>query len=274
MFDSNNFHNKAENNTVNNTGLQIFNYTGKEVRIVQKDGEPWFVAKDVCEILEIGNTSQALTRLDEDEKADIILNDSSQNRTFLVVSESGLYSLILSSRKPEAKQFKRWITHELIPSIRKHGVYATENFIEQAINDPDFAIKTLQALKEEREARRLAEQILAEQAPMVEGYNTFLNINDSITMEDFAKTVADRLKKPIGRNKMFKILRERQALTRDNRPSQSMINRGLMKEKMTIYTDIDGEEHIRYQTLLTLKGCEYVFKRLIELGEIQEKEVI
>ena len=81
------------------------------------------MAKDICEILEIKNSRQALTRLDEDEKADVILNDGSQNRNMSAVNEYGLYNLILASRKKEAKEFKRWITHEVIPSIRKHGGY-------------------------------------------------------------------------------------------------------------------------------------------------------
>ena len=94
-----------------------------EIRTLEINNEPWFVAKDICEILEIKNSRQALTRLDEDEKADVILNDGSQNRNMSAVNEYGLYNLILASRKKEAKEFKRWITHEVIPSIRKHGGY-------------------------------------------------------------------------------------------------------------------------------------------------------
>nr|BDD46667.1 hypothetical protein 10 [Bacillales bacterium] len=102
---------------------KIFNYQGNNVRTVIKDGEPWFVAKDVCSILEIGNPSQALSRLDEDEKG-LILNDTPSGKQQLShVNEYGLYTLVLSSRKPEAKSFQRWITHEVIPSIRKTGSY-------------------------------------------------------------------------------------------------------------------------------------------------------
>ena len=90
------------------------------VRAVVKDGEPWFVAKDVCDALEIGNVSQAVSYLDEDEKSNIITNDIAQNggRAPLIINESGLYSLILRSRKPEAKKFKKWVTAEVLPSIR------------------------------------------------------------------------------------------------------------------------------------------------------------
>lgn len=104
-------------------GLQLFEYTRRQVRVSMINDEPWFIAKDVCDILELGNSRQALSRLDDDEK-DVILNDTlggAQNMA--IVSEAGLYSLIMSSRKPEAKAFKRWITHEVIPSIRKNGTY-------------------------------------------------------------------------------------------------------------------------------------------------------
>lgn len=104
--------------------LQIFKNTDfGEIRTITIDNEPWFIAKDACDILEIGNTSQALSRLDEDEKNTIILNEGIGNPNKAIVNEFGLYSLVLSSRKPEAKQFKRWITHEVIPQIRKTGSY-------------------------------------------------------------------------------------------------------------------------------------------------------
>uniref|UniRef100_UPI00403E8279 BRO-N domain-containing protein n=1 Tax=Paenibacillus sp. FSL W8-0194 TaxID=2921711 RepID=UPI00403E8279 len=89
-------------------------------------------AKDVCNVLKIGNPAQALTRLEQDEKADVILNDGRQDRLQLAVNEPGLYSLILGSRKPEAKQFKRWITHEVIPTIRRTGMYATDMLLDDS----------------------------------------------------------------------------------------------------------------------------------------------
>lgn len=108
------------------SNLQQFVFNKQSVRIVSIDGEPWFVATDVCEILEVGNVSQALNRLDDDEKNTIILNDGKRgNPNTAIISESGLYSLTLSSRKPQAKPFKRWVTHEVLPSIRKTGSYST-----------------------------------------------------------------------------------------------------------------------------------------------------
>lgn len=109
---------------MNNNIIVFENEEFGNVRTIMIDNEPWFVASDVCRALDVGNTSQALTRIDADEK-DIILNDTlGGKQETLVINEYGLYSLILSSRKPEAKKFKRWITHEVIPAIRKTGSYS------------------------------------------------------------------------------------------------------------------------------------------------------
>ena len=143
--------------------LQTFkNETFGEVRTVMRDGEPWFVAADVCRALDIGNTSMALERLDNDEKMTLSLTDSHSGQrggaqSYTIINEAGLYTLVLGSRKPEAKAFKRWITHEVIPSIRKHGAYLTAETAERLMADPDFQIKLLTRLRDEQEGRRIAE---------------------------------------------------------------------------------------------------------------------
>ena len=104
-----------------NSNIQVFNYEQNDIRTILIDGEPWFVAADVCRVLDVQNSTQAIDRLDDDERA--MLNIGRQGEAN-IVSESGLYSLVLGSRKPEAKAFKRWITHEVIPSIRKTGTYS------------------------------------------------------------------------------------------------------------------------------------------------------
>ena len=104
--------------------LQIFqNNVFGQVRVVEQDGEPWFVAKDVCNCLELSNSRKALSRLDDDEKGVTLSDTLGGKQEMATVNEYGLYSLVLSSRKPEAKEFKRWITHEVIPSIRKYGSF-------------------------------------------------------------------------------------------------------------------------------------------------------
>jgi prophage antirepressor-like protein len=141
----------------------VFQYGGNDLRTVIKDGEPWFVAKDVCEILEIKNSRDALYRLDEDEK-DVALTDTlSGQQTMNIVNEYGLYNLILTSRKQEAKQFKRWITHEVLPSIRKTGQYVkplTER--EQLMASMKLSLETAEEItvvkNEVKEVRSMVEQ--------------------------------------------------------------------------------------------------------------------
>lgn len=137
------------------------------IRTVVQNHEPWFVAADVCRALDIKDTWNAISRLDEDEKDTDSISTLGGNQDMTIVSEAGLYSLVLGSRKPEAKAFKRWITHEVIPAIRKHGMYATPDTVEKMLNDPDNMIKIFQALKSEREARIAAEEKNRINAPKV-----------------------------------------------------------------------------------------------------------
>lgn len=123
--------------------IQVFNNEQfGEVRTVLQDGEPWFMVADVCKALEIGNPTDVMRRLDADERTLVSIEGASNGLPVNAMNEPGLYTLVLSSRKPEAKAFQRWITHEVIPSIRKHGLYAAD--------EPDLFIKVLQDLKEER----------------------------------------------------------------------------------------------------------------------------
>lgn len=136
--------------------LKVFeNEAFGKIRVLEKDGEPWFVAADVCRALEIGNPTDTIKRLDEDEKARLNLGLSGGDTN--IVNEPGLYTLVLGSRKPEAKAFKRWITHEVIPSIRKHGAYMTPEALEAAITNPDYLLKVVTALKDETDKRRALE---------------------------------------------------------------------------------------------------------------------
>lgn len=111
---------------------QVFRYEDKPVRTVVVNGEPWFVAKDVCDILELGDVSKAVSRLDEDEKGTNSIPTPGGNQEMLVINEPGLYSLILGSRKPEAKLFKRWVVHEVLPAIRQTGMYAVPAITQDA----------------------------------------------------------------------------------------------------------------------------------------------
>lgn len=154
-----------------NTEIQTFNFNNATMRtLTDENGEPWFVAKDACNILGI-DTNHLRETLDDDEITNLRNPEvwNQPGRAPLIISEPGLYKLIMRSRKPEAKEFKRWVTHEVLPSIRKHGIYATETTIDQILTNPDFGIRLLTDLKEERAKRIEAENHVKELEPKAKG---------------------------------------------------------------------------------------------------------
>ncbi|MFF2890763.1 phage antirepressor [Paenibacillus sp. NPDC057967] len=163
---------------------QLFNYEGYEVRTVTVDGDPWFVAKDVCVVLGIDVT--ATRRLDDEDKALHSTQTLGGNQQTTVINESGLYSLILGSRKPEARAFKRWVTSDVLPTIRKHEMYATDSLLD----DPDLLLKTIVRLRDERAARLAAEAIIVEQAPKVEYHDQILASEGTVNVSQIAKDYA------------------------------------------------------------------------------------
>ena len=164
--------------------LQTFNFENQQVRTIEVENEPWFVANDVTTILGLSNTTVALQRLDEDERAKYNLGRQGMTN---IVNEYGLYNLVLASRKPEAKQFKRWITHEVLPTIRKHGAYLTPDKIEEALLNPDTLINLATQLKQEREARLIAEQRVNELTPKATYYDLVLANKSLVTITVIAK---------------------------------------------------------------------------------------
>lgn len=175
--------------------LKIFkNDKFGEIRVVINGSEPRFVANDACRILELGDTSKAVSRLDDDEKGTNSIPTPGGIQNVLVVNEPGLYSLVLGSRKPEAKEFKRWLTHEVIPAIRKRGIYATDAVIEQVLQNPDFGIKLLVELKAERDKRKelelqnaQKEQIIHELQPKATYYDLILQSKSVLSISKIAK---------------------------------------------------------------------------------------
>lgn len=169
--------------------VKIFNNTEfGEIRTVIKDNEPMFCLADVCKALELTNSRVVADRLEEDERCK--LNLPRQGETWFI-TESGLYAVILRSDKPNAKQFRKWVTSEVLPSIRKHGIYATDNVIDNILNNPDFGIELLTKLKEERAARVEAERKNA----------ILMHVNKTYTVTEIAKELG--LKSAVQLNKML-----------------------------------------------------------------------
>lgn len=164
------------------TNLQIFkNDTFGQVRILEKDNELWFVAKDVCDCLGLGDTSKAVGRLDADEKGTNSIPTPGGHQNLLTVNEYGLYSLVLSSRKPEAKEFKRWITHDVIPQIRKTGTYS--------MNIPKSLPEALRAYANEVESHNATKAIVAQQEQQIAEFKPVKDYVDKILSSKSCLTI-------------------------------------------------------------------------------------
>ncbi|RRD59515.1 BRO family protein [Leucobacter sp. OH1287] len=170
--------------------IELFKFNNNEVRVVTQNGEPWFVANDVAKTLDLGHPRSSLALLDDDERGVQPLDTPGGAQNMTVVNESGLYALVLRSRKPEAKQFKRWIIHEVLPAIRKHGGYLTNQKIEEALLNPDTLIQLATNLKNEQEKRRELEAQIEADKPAVEYVNQFVaRRDDTITIRDAAADI-------------------------------------------------------------------------------------
>jgi phage antirepressor YoqD-like protein len=180
------------------------------------------------------------------------------------VNEAGLYKLAFSSRKPEAEAFTDWVAAEVLPSIRKHGMYATPAAVEAMLSDPDTMIHTLQALKEERAAKLEAQVKLAIAAPKAEFYDAVTASDDLLPMDRVAKLLNIG---GIGRNMLFRILRNRSVLRSNNDPYQEYVDRGYFTLRETRgYYDRNDEYHPTYKTYATQKGLDWI-RRMIVGGE-------
>lgn len=172
--------------------IQTFNFENQQVRTIEIENEPYFVGKDVATILGYSNTKDAIaTHVDEEDRSVIQRSENTTleipNRGLTVINESGLYSLILSSKLPNAKKFKRWVTSEVLPAIRKHGGYLTEQKLEEALLNPDTLINLATQLKQEREGRLIAEQRVNELTPKATYYDLVLQNNTLLSITKIAK---------------------------------------------------------------------------------------
>lgn len=169
--------------------LQNFNFEGNEVRTVLINDEPYFVGKDIADVLGYSNSRKALIdHVDEEDKNTVTIRDGNKgNPNQVVINESGMYSLVLSSKLPNAKKFKHWVTNEVLPSIRKHGAYMTDEKIEEALLNPDTIISLATKLKNEREGRLIAEQQVKEFQPKVSYYDKVLSNDALMTISLIAK---------------------------------------------------------------------------------------
>ena len=240
--------------------VKIFeNHEFGEVRTTVIDGEPWFVAADVCRALDIGNSRQAMTRLDDDEKDTVTLNDGIPgNPEKTVVNEPGLYSLVLGSRKPEAKAFKRWITHEVIPAIRKTGGYHVPQSPEEQMAQGLLAAQKLLAEKDKRIEEMRPKEIFADAVSVSK---------TDILIGDLAKLIKQN-GHDIGQKRLFAWLREKGYLIKRkgldwNMPTQKAMEMKLFRVKETVVTHADGHTTVSKTPKVTGKGQVYFVNKFL-----------
>ena len=233
-----------------------------EIRTIEVNGEPWLVGKDVAQVLGYSDTDQALRKhVDEEDKLTRQFNGSGQNRAMTIINESGLYALVLSSKLPTAKKFRRWVTAEVLPSIRRHGAYMTPETIEKILTDPDTIIQLATELKEEREKRKALETRVKRDRPKVLFADSVAASKTSILVGELAKLLKQNGVET-GQNRMFQWLREQGYLIRRqgtdfNMPTQKAMEMGLFEIKETAITHSDGHVTISKTPKVTGKGQQF-----------------
>ena len=244
--------------------LKIFeNPEFGKVRTIEIDGEPYFIGKDVAEILGYTNPQRAIRdHVDDDDKGVNEMVTPGGIQQLVCINESGLYSLILSSKLPKAKEFKRWVTSEVLPSIRKHGAYA----VDELLNDPEFAIKAFTALKEERQKNRqlidtvsVQKQQIAELQPKASYYDVVLNCKDLLSVSKIAKDYGKSAKW------LNKYLHEKKIQFKQGDIwllYAKYSDKGYTSTKTQTYNGNDGNPHTKVYTYWTQKGRLFIYDLL------------
>ena len=245
--------------------LQVYkNAEFGSVRTTLIGGQPYFVGKDVADILGYANTRKALIdHVDEEDKDGVTIRDAiGRNQTMTAINESGLYSLILSSMMPNAKKFKRWVTNEVLPAIRKHGLYATDDLIA----NPDLAIAAFTALKEEREKNKelmaavaIGQQQIAEMKPKATYYDVVLKCRDAVNISVIAKDYG------WSAMRMNEYLHEKGIQFKQGDIwllYQKYAPNGYTKTNTHVYEDSKGIKHTKVHTKWTQKGRLFIYEQL------------
>ena len=226
-----------------------------KVRVLNIDNEPWFVGRDVAEVLGYSNTRDAISKhVDEEDKGVAKCDTPSGAQQMTIINESGMYSLILSSKLPDAKKFKRWVTSEVLPTIRKTGSYNLPDF-----NNPAEAAR---AWAKEYEEKQKALAQVTEMKPKADFYDDVTGSTDTIDIGSVAKV----LNIPnMGRNKLFAFLRENKILNRRNEPYQEYVDKGYFRQIETSW-EHNGTTHINLKTVVFQKGLDFIRQTIAKKG--------
>ncbi|BAO07858.1 putative anti-repressor protein [Enterococcus mundtii QU 25] len=236
---------------------QIFNFEQNEVRTILVNDEPYFVGKDVAEVLGYSNTQKAiLNHVDEEDKGVTKWDTLGGKQNMTIINESGLYSLILKSKLPSARKFKRWVTSEVLPAIRKHGIYATD----ELLNNPDLLIGVATKLKEERALRLVAEQRVNELQPKAEYYDNILKNKSLMTISIIAKNYG------MNATKMNNLLHD---LGVQYRQGNAWLLYRKHQDKGYTHTEmipVQGSENLKPSTKWTQQGHIFIYQLLKDNG--------
>lgn len=238
------------------TKSKIFTFNGNEIPvIIDENNNPFFVASDICSMLELTNPTESLKALDDDEKLTSEILRAGQKRKVNLINESGLYSLVIRSNKPEAKVFKKWITSEVLPSIRKHGAYLTDTKIEDVLSNPDLLISLATQLKEERAEKAKLQKTLKNQEAKIDFIDRVLDVEEKIDVGQAAKI----LELPFGRNILFKKLRESGVFFKNrNEPKQEYVTRGYFQIKEKFIERENHDSFMVIKVLITQRGLGFL----------------
>lgn len=242
------------------------------IRTVTIDGKPYFVGKDVATILGYTNTPKAIRdHVDEEDKLTERAVLSGQNREVICINESGLYALVFGSKLKSAKRFKKWVTSEVLPTIREHGAYMTESTLEQALANPDFLIQLATRLKEEQEARKRLEEKVKEDEPHAILGRAITTAKTSILIGDLAK-ILNQNGVNVGAKRLFEWMRNNGYLIKRkgtdwNMPTQRSMDLELFEVKESVHIDGNGCNKITRTTKVTGKGQEYFVNRFLAKKE-------
>lgn len=250
--------------------LQTWDYCGCKVRTLEKDGEPWWVLADVCKVLEIKNSRDAAARLDADEKGVALTDTPGGMQKATIINESGLYAVILRSDKPQAKPFRKWVTAEVLPSIRKHGAYMTEQTLERAVSDPDFLIQIATQIKEEQAKNKALTTRVLQQDQQIKELKPKADYTDSILKSKSLVTIT-QIAKDYGMsgNRMNDILHDlgiQYKLSRQWLLYAKYQSKGYTHSETVNITHTDGRQDVRMNTKWTQKGRLFLYEVLKNAG--------
>lgn len=243
---------------------QIFNFEHNEVRTILVNDEPYFVGKDVAEILGYERADNAIrNHVDDEDKLTHQISASGQNRNMTIINESGLYSLILKSKLPSAKKFKRWVTSEVLPTIRKHGAYLTDEKAYDITHNPDSLADLLLQAGEQLKQKELIIQEMQPKAIFADAVQGSVN---SCLVKDLA-TILKQRGVNIGQNRLFEWLRENGYLCKEgrrkNQPTQRSMDLKIMDVREHIRTNSHGELVTKFTPLITGKGQQYFVNKFL-----------